>query len=385
MTVQNNSTTDENSNVSGAQGVGQVYVLYAVSLLLVLTAGLLFQFASIYIGLAITELALILLPAVVYLHLKRVPVAEALRWRVISPAMGVGSVILGVSGWGVAVGCHWLLSPVLGKEPNFGHMTPTNSLELLWLFLSGALLPGICEESLFRGAIQGTLERLGPPRAILYSALLFAFFHLNPWNLVPAFLLGMVFGILVLRTGSTIPAILAHISSNATAFTVSYAFRDQPESAIYPLVGVLVVVFAVAFPYFWLRTGRDSTIPALLSTVPSGLSRQAKWATVCVCAVLMLLLPATAFAFVGAYTVSTDHLLPDLERGDRVVVLKGQLLALTIDPGDIVAFRRDGRTYLRKVTRVDNSDVWISDESSERKISRLDITAKVIHRIRLRN
>jgi uncharacterized protein len=101
MTSETSSTSEGISNITSAQGVGQVYLLYSVSLLLVVTVGALIQSASIYIGLAISELVFILLPAVVYVWLKRLPVAEALRWRVISPAMGAGGVILGVSGWGV--------------------------------------------------------------------------------------------------------------------------------------------------------------------------------------------------------------------------------------------------------------------------------------------
>ena len=145
----------------------------------------------------------------------------------------------------------------------------------------------------------------------------------------------------------------------------------------------LVIAFAVAFPLYLLRTRSQTSCPTLLSTVHSALPRRVAWIVSCVAVVIFLLLPTTFFAFFKVYSMSNDALKPDIERGERVVVLKARFIELTIDTGDIVAFQRDGRTYLRKVMRVDKDNVWVSDKSSERQIPRRNIIGKVIHTYRL--
>jgi len=72
---------------------------------------------------------------------------------------------------------------------------------------------GICEEALFRGAIFGLLQRKSTAKAIIISAALFAVYHLNPWNLVPLFFIGVLFGLLRARSGSLVPGMVAHAPS----------------------------------------------------------------------------------------------------------------------------------------------------------------------------
>ena len=50
------------------------------------------------------------------------------------------------------------------------------------------------------------------------SAILFAMFHLNPWQAVTALPLGIWFAWMVLRTGSVLPGILGHAMVNCTGF-----------------------------------------------------------------------------------------------------------------------------------------------------------------------
>ncbi|MEQ1752232.1 MAG: CPBP family intramembrane glutamic endopeptidase [Prosthecobacter sp.] len=52
--------------------------------------------------------------------------------------------------------------------------------------------------------------------AIWLSALIFALSHLNPWQGVVALTLGLLFGWLVLRTGSLAPGIIGHFVVNCT-------------------------------------------------------------------------------------------------------------------------------------------------------------------------
>ena len=85
--------------------------------------------------------------------------------------------------------------------------------------ISMALLAPILEELLFRGAIQGYLQKVckKPWSAIIISSLIFGVVHMNPAQIPFAFLLGMMFGWLYYRTGSLLPGIVGHALNNTIA------------------------------------------------------------------------------------------------------------------------------------------------------------------------
>ena len=79
----------------------------------------------------------------------------------------------------------------------------------------------ITEEFLFRGLIlDGFLRKYSVRKAILVSALLFAAFHLNPWQFVGAFVVGILFAWWRVNTGSILPGILGHALFNAIPMLV---------------------------------------------------------------------------------------------------------------------------------------------------------------------
>ncbi len=81
------------------------------------------------------------------------------------------------------------------------------------------ILAPIVEELIFRGVIFSGFQRIySAIWAIFFSALLFALFHLNPWQLGPTFLLGLLLGFVRLRTGSLLAAIFTHALHNGMIF-----------------------------------------------------------------------------------------------------------------------------------------------------------------------
>lgn len=85
------------------------------------------------------------------------------------------------------------------------------------------VLAPIVEELIFRGVIFSGFQRIYPAFwAILFSALLFSLFHLNPWQLGPTFLLGLLLGFVRLRTGSLLAAIFTHALHNGMIFLSVY-------------------------------------------------------------------------------------------------------------------------------------------------------------------
>src|SRR5581483_3136347 len=78
-----------------------------------------------------------------------------------------------------------------------------------------AVLPAVCEELAFRGFIlTGLRRRFRPETAVVISSFLFAVSHLNVFQLVPTFVLGLLLGVLALRAGSVWPGMAYHLVHN---------------------------------------------------------------------------------------------------------------------------------------------------------------------------
>lgn len=99
----------------------------------------------------------------------------------------------------------------------------------LWVsFLLTAVFAPIFEEWLCRGMIlRGLLTRMKPGWAIVVSALFFAFIHMNPWQALNAFIIGLIMGYVYFKTGSLWLTMLIHFVNNATSVISSHLSSNQ--------------------------------------------------------------------------------------------------------------------------------------------------------------
>lgn len=98
----------------------------------------------------------------------------------------------------------------------------TLNAPLLITLISVSVFAPFFEEWLCRGMIlRGLIGRVGPRGAIIISAAFFALIHLNPWQAIPAFILGLLFGFVYYRTGSLKLTILMHCVNNTLAALLS--------------------------------------------------------------------------------------------------------------------------------------------------------------------
>jgi len=109
-------------------------------------------------------------------------------------------------------------------EEFFRILSPSSFTELVTLSIITILVVAPCEEVLFRGFIQRGLESsLGSRGGILLSSLLFGVFHLNPWQFLPAFLLGTILGYVFKKRGYRLWCPIAlHASYNVALFVLNY-------------------------------------------------------------------------------------------------------------------------------------------------------------------
>ena len=93
----------------------------------------------------------------------------------------------------------------------------------LWTtLLSVSIFAPLFEEWLCRGLVlRGLLKSMSPGSAIAVSAVFFAVLHMNPWQAIPAFCLGLLFGYVYYRTGSLKLTMLMHCVNNTMAVIVS--------------------------------------------------------------------------------------------------------------------------------------------------------------------
>ena len=98
----------------------------------------------------------------------------------------------------------------------------------LWLnLLMVSIFAPFFEEWLCRGMVlRGLLHnKVKPVWAIVISAVFFAVIHANPWQAVPAFLLGCLFGYVYYKTGSLKLTMLMHCVNNTFAVVLSHMDR----------------------------------------------------------------------------------------------------------------------------------------------------------------
>ena len=90
----------------------------------------------------------------------------------------------------------------------------------------------ITEELIFRGVIMhGLMRNYSKFTAIFVSALMFALFHLNPWQFPATFMLGLLLGILMVRTRNIYLCIVGHaINNGLVLISMYYAGQIQQTS-----------------------------------------------------------------------------------------------------------------------------------------------------------
>lgn len=136
----------------------------------------------------------------------------------------------------------------------------------IWInFLMVSIFAPFFEEWLCRGMVlRGLLgNKVKPAWAIVISAIFFAVIHLNPWQAVPAFLLGCLFGYVYYKTGSLKLTMLMHFANNTFSLVMSNvdAFQDV-ESWLDVLPGSRYwVIFAACILLIVLIIGQFKRIP----------------------------------------------------------------------------------------------------------------------------
>jgi len=199
----------------------EAFLVLMISLVAALIAGVALVKIE-KIGVVLTEV-LFLVPPLIYLRRKGYNLFTGLRWNRISVSVIFASLLIGLSLTVLLDEVDRLIAmffPMPEELQNnlLGFLTLETWSDYLLAGLGVVAAAAICEESLFRGFIQVSLEAHGPvTRAVLFSSLLFAMAHFNPWWMVQILILGVFLGFLSWRSNSSIPGMFIHGINNGLA------------------------------------------------------------------------------------------------------------------------------------------------------------------------
>lgn len=107
-------------------------------------------------------------------------------------------------------------------------ITPHNFFDKILIVIVIALVPAICEEILFRGLVQRSLEmKLKPLWAALITGLFFGLFHVNPYALIPLVTLGFYFGFAVYKSNSILVSMILHFTNNFISVILFFIIGNE--------------------------------------------------------------------------------------------------------------------------------------------------------------
>ena len=171
-----------------------------------------------------TQYGVLLLPVVALAVARKFPLAQTFSLRWPNWRSLVGAVLIGLTASVGLAGLVMRLAPPpdsLLRE--LAEFLKLGSAPLWQLWLVIALTPALCEEAFFRGLMLSGLRRWGPGAAIGITALLFGLLHGSIYRLLPTFLLGLVLGYAVWRSGSLYCSILIHALNNGLIATLIWS------------------------------------------------------------------------------------------------------------------------------------------------------------------
>lgn len=115
----------------------------------------------------------------------------------------------------------WALTLIPLKSGGIGFEIDSFGRMVYALFILG-LLPAVCEELLFRGAIFNCLRTKSHTFAIIMSAVMFGIFHMSGYQFVYPILFGILLGLIMSKWGNIWYCIITHFVNNAFVIVSNY-------------------------------------------------------------------------------------------------------------------------------------------------------------------
>ena len=136
-------------------------------------------------------------------------------------------------------------------------------------FMKVAVVAPITEELIFRGVIMhGLMRNYSKFTAIFFSGLLFALFHLNPWQFPATFVLGVLLGWLMIYTRNILLSIGGHAINNLLVLLgmrydseLRTAVFEKFDASMLNIIAAIMIVVSVLLMAICVRKRGQNKLP----------------------------------------------------------------------------------------------------------------------------
>ena len=275
----------EQRDTSSTPSFTETIQFYLLSIGLLIFFGSFLQQRNLLIGLFVSEILFIVAPSVSYTFQRRYSLSHTYSLSAITFKTAVLAGMTATAAF-VLVGVIAALQEMIVPRSSdyldaWEHvLAEFHQVPLIVSLFIVAVLPGVCEELLFRGfLLQGVRQKYSDISAIIFVGVLFGVFHLDPYRFLPVSLLGVLFGYMVVRTGSLFTGMIAHTINNSISILISYGAYHaqhgevfsgvQTEELTWQAIVSSLVMLAIALPVFVLSL-RALPRAADVGIVPGG-------------------------------------------------------------------------------------------------------------------
>jgi len=235
-----------------------VIIFFFAVLLVLFYIGGTWQSKNLMNGLIKTEILIILLPTLLVLKISKSDVKRVLRLNRTSSLNYLLIILMAFPIFILAVLIMQMINLIYPIPESYieviNKLVQTKNVGIWKNLLIVAVLPGICEETMFRGYIINGFQKFGFWKAIVITGLFFGLLHLDPFRFIPVTLLGIWLGYLLLKTNSLYVPILAHIANNSLAVIlgkfgdkVPFFSKLSVDGNFHFWVGIPAVILLVFF------------------------------------------------------------------------------------------------------------------------------------------
>ncbi len=188
---------------------------------------IIYIYSADYLLTLLSSQLLLILPSIVYIIKYKLNIQEAIRFKKIK----VVNIIL-------LIVFSYLITPLMSfvnalsmlffqntTSSFMGEIINENGFFLSILII--ALVPAIFEEVVYRGMFYNEYRKVKPLQAIFLSAFLFGIMHGNLNQFIYAFLMGIVFALIIEVTDSILSTMIIHFFINGTSVTALHLYSKS--------------------------------------------------------------------------------------------------------------------------------------------------------------
>lgn len=215
-----------------SKGINRLYLgMILTALAAPYLLGLLFTELTLYQSLALSEF-IYMVPVLIYLVCVRGEIVDEIQVRPLAASEFLMLVLFGLLLLPVVTWLN-LFSMLFSANHVAGSLSTAGANSFWQNVFYIAVLPAVAEEFMFRGVFYHGFRSAGIRKAALASGLCFGLLHMNINQFIYAFVLGVIFALLVEAVGSVTASMIPHFIINcSTVFSlavIDQLAEDTPE------------------------------------------------------------------------------------------------------------------------------------------------------------